>query len=50
MVIAPLLSLAYRLWPDKMTTTEQIGLAMLAVARGGAPKVVLDPADINALR
>ena len=49
-VIAPLLSLAYRLWPDKMTTTEQIGLAMLAVARGGAPKVLLDPADINALR
>jgi uncharacterized protein YbjT (DUF2867 family) len=49
-VIAPLLSLALRLWPDKMTTTEQIGLAMLAVARGGAPKVLLDPADINALR
>ncbi|QSI29827.1 NAD-dependent epimerase/dehydratase family protein [Variovorax sp. RKNM96] len=50
MVISPLLSLAYRLWPDKMTTSEQIGLAMLAVARGGAPKVLLEPADINALR
>ncbi|SFP59155.1 NAD-dependent epimerase/dehydratase family protein [Variovorax sp. 770b2] len=50
MVISPLLSLAYRLWPDKVTTSEQIGLAMLAVARGGAPKVLLDPADINALR
>lgn len=49
-VIAPLLSLAYLLWPDKVTTTEQIGLAMLALARSGAPKVVLDPADINALR
>ncbi|ADU36033.1 NAD-dependent epimerase/dehydratase family protein [Variovorax paradoxus] len=49
-VIAPLLSLAYRRWPDKVTTTEQIGLAMLALARSGAPKVVLDPADINALR
>ncbi|MDQ0012584.1 uncharacterized protein YbjT (DUF2867 family) [Variovorax boronicumulans] len=49
-VIAPLLSLAYRLWPDKLTTTEQIGLAMLAVARNGAPKVLLDPVDINALR
>ncbi|MDQ0609699.1 uncharacterized protein YbjT (DUF2867 family) [Variovorax sp. W1I1] len=49
-VIAPLLSLAYRLRPDKVTTTEQIGLAMLALARSGAPKVVLDPADINALR
>ncbi|MBJ2158491.1 NAD-dependent epimerase/dehydratase family protein [Variovorax sp. IB41] len=50
MVISPLLSLAYRFWPDKVTTSEQIGLAMLAVARGGAPKVLLDPADINALR
>ncbi|MCR6474770.1 NAD-dependent epimerase/dehydratase family protein [Variovorax sp. ZS18.2.2] len=50
MVISPLLSLAYRLWPDKMTTSEQIGLAMLAVARSGAPKVLLDPTDINALR
>ena len=49
-VISPLLSLAYRLWPDKMTTSEQIGRAMLAVARGGAPKVLLEPADINALR
>ncbi|MGJ7602794.1 NAD-dependent epimerase/dehydratase family protein [Variovorax sp. LT1R20] len=50
MVISPLLSLAYRFWPDKVTTSEQIGLAMLAVARGGAPKVLLDPVDINALR
>jgi len=50
MVISPLLSLAYRFWPDKVTTSEQIGLAMLAVARSGAPKVLLDPVDINALR
>ena len=50
MVISPLLSLAYRLWPDKVTTSEQIGRAMLAVARSGAPKVLLDPVDINALR
>lgn len=49
-VLSPLLSLAYRFWPDKVTTSEQIGLAMLAVARSGAPKVLLDPADINALR
>jgi uncharacterized protein YbjT (DUF2867 family) len=49
-VLSPLLSLAYRFWPGKVTTSEQIGLAMLAVARGGAPKVLLDPADINALR
>jgi uncharacterized protein YbjT (DUF2867 family) len=49
-VISPLLSLAYRLWPDKMTTTEQVGRAMLAVARHGAPKALLEVPDINALR
>ncbi|MDR6451837.1 hypothetical protein FB547_102810 [Variovorax beijingensis] len=49
MVLKPVLGLAYRLWPDKVTTTEKVGRAMLAVARHGAPKVLLDPADINAL-
>ena len=49
-VLGPVLGLAYRLWPRYVTTTEQIGRAMLAVARHGAPKVLLDPADINALR
>ena len=48
-VLSPLLSLAYRLWPSKVTTTEKVGRAMLAVARSGAPKKLLDPADINAL-
>jgi uncharacterized protein YbjT (DUF2867 family) len=48
-VLSPLLSLAYRLWPTKVTTTEKVGRAMLAVARSGAPKKLLDPADINAL-
>jgi hypothetical protein len=43
------LGLAHSLWPNKVTTTEKIGRAMLAVARNGAPKVLLDPADINAL-
>jgi uncharacterized protein YbjT (DUF2867 family) len=49
-VISPLLSLAYRLWPDRMTTSEQVGRAMLAVARRGAPKALLEVPDINALR
>ncbi len=49
-VLGPVLGLAYRLWPRYVTTTEQIGRAMLAVVRHGAPKVLLDPADINALR
>jgi uncharacterized protein YbjT (DUF2867 family) len=48
-VLSPLLSLAYRLWPTKVATTEKVGRAMLAVARSGAPKKLLDPADINAL-
>ena len=48
-VLGPLLGLAYRLWPNGVTTTEKVGRAMLAVARNGAPKTVLDPADINAL-
>jgi hypothetical protein len=48
-VLKPVLGLAYRLWPNRVTTTEKVGRAMLAVARNGAPKVLLDPADINAL-
>ncbi|HYP84645.1 NAD-dependent epimerase/dehydratase family protein [Variovorax sp.] len=48
-ILGPLLGLARRIWPDKITTTEKVGRAMLAVARHGAPKAVLDPVDINAL-
>jgi uncharacterized protein YbjT (DUF2867 family) len=48
-VLKPVLGLAFRLWPNRVTTTEKLGRAMLAVARHGAPKVLLDPADINAL-
>ena len=48
-VLSPLLSLAGRIWPDQLTTTERVGRAMLAVARNGAPKVWLEPQDINAL-
>jgi len=46
-VTAPLLPLLKRLFPNQITTTEQIGRAMLAVVRHGAPKAILDPADIN---
>lgn len=48
-VLKPVLGLGFRLWPNRVTTTEKVGRAMLAVARQGAPKVLLDPADINAL-
>jgi uncharacterized protein YbjT (DUF2867 family) len=48
-LIAPLtMHLKDRL-PKYITTTEQIGRAMLAVARNGYPKTILDPEDINRL-
>jgi len=45
--IAPLLSLLHRVAPNYMTTTEQIGRAMIRVARDGYPKPVLESEDIN---
>jgi uncharacterized protein YbjT (DUF2867 family) len=46
---APLLSLLYRVAPKYMTTTEQIGRAMIKVARDGFPRPVLENEDINRL-
>ncbi|MGZ5876510.1 MAG: NAD(P)H-binding protein [Bradyrhizobium sp.] len=46
---APLLSLLYRVAPKYMTTTEQIGRAMIKVAREGFPRPVLENEDINRL-
>jgi uncharacterized protein YbjT (DUF2867 family) len=48
-VVGPLYPIFKRLVPDYVTTTEQVGRAMLAVARRGAPKRVLENADINRL-
>jgi uncharacterized protein YbjT (DUF2867 family) len=45
---APLYPVLKRLFPAAVTTTEQIGRAMIAVARHGAPKRVLDSRDITA--
>ncbi|MBL8568922.1 MAG: NAD(P)H-binding protein [Phreatobacter sp.] len=44
-----LLPLIKRLAPDMVITSEQFGRAMIRVARQGASKRVLEPADINAL-
>jgi uncharacterized protein YbjT (DUF2867 family) len=44
---APLLSLLNRVAPKYMTTTEQIGRAMIKVARDGYPRPVLESEDIN---
>jgi uncharacterized protein YbjT (DUF2867 family) len=46
-VTAPLLSLLTRVAPKYMTTTEQLGRAMIKVAREGFPKPVLESQDIN---
>ncbi|MFJ4686189.1 NAD-dependent epimerase/dehydratase family protein [Streptomyces sp. NPDC088789] len=47
-VTSPLYPLLRRLAPDHVTTTEQLGRAMIAVARDGAPQRVLHTRDINA--
>ena len=48
-VIAPLLALLGRVAPKYMTTTEQVGRAMIKVARDGYPRPVLESEDINRL-
>ena len=48
-VIAPFVPLLRRLAPAAVTTTEQVGRAMLAVARTGYARPHLEPSDINAL-
>ena len=44
---APLLTWLNRVAPKYMTTTEQLGRAMIKVARDGFPKPVLESEDIN---
>ena len=46
-VAAPLLTWLNRVAPKYMTTTEQVGRAMIKVARDGYPKPVLESEDIN---
>ena len=45
---APLLPLARRLFPNTIVTTEQVGKAMLNVARRGWPTPILEQRDIAA--
>jgi uncharacterized protein YbjT (DUF2867 family) len=45
-VIAPLVPLLRKMFPNSITTTEQMGRAMLAVARNGYPKRILEARDI----
>ena len=48
-VLRPLLPLLKALFPSYVTTTEQLGRAMLAVAKRGAPTRVLENRDIVAV-
>jgi uncharacterized protein YbjT (DUF2867 family) len=48
-VLGPLYPVWKALFPRYVSTTEQIGRAMLALARHGAPKRVLETGDIVAL-
>lgn len=45
--LGPLLPMMYKYFPQYVTTTEQIGRAMLVVAKQGVPKSVLENSDIN---
>jgi uncharacterized protein YbjT (DUF2867 family) len=47
--LGPLIPLVLRLAPAYATTTERMGRAMLIAAKQGAPKKILESADINAL-
>ena len=49
LVLGPVLPLLNRLFPKYVTTTEKLGRAMLTAAKRGAPKKVLESADINEL-
>jgi hypothetical protein len=46
---APLLTLLNRVAPKYVTTTEQVGRAMIKVARDSYPRPVLESEDINAV-
>jgi uncharacterized protein YbjT (DUF2867 family) len=48
-ILAPIVQLLPGRFPKFVTTTEQLGRAMLQAARHGAPKPVLESIDINAL-
>jgi uncharacterized protein YbjT (DUF2867 family) len=48
-ILVPLFPLLKALFPRNVTTSEAIARAMLNVARHGAPKAVLETADINAV-
>ncbi|MBI4911304.1 MAG: epimerase [Acidobacteria bacterium] len=49
LVLAPLLPLLRKAFPAWLTTTEELGRALLRIAKEGSPKRVLEAADIPGL-
>ncbi len=49
LVLQPFIPWLRKRFPQYVTTTEQLGRAMIAAAKNGAPKTVLESADINRL-
>jgi uncharacterized protein YbjT (DUF2867 family) len=48
-MVGPLLTFLNRVAPKYVTTTEQVGRAMIKVARDGFPKRLLESEDINSV-
>jgi len=48
-IVGPLYPLLKALFPRAITSTDQVARAMIAVARDGAPKKLLQNSDINAI-
>jgi hypothetical protein len=49
-VLGPLVPFVKALAPGYVTTTEQLGRAMIRIAAKGGPKPILESPDINAMR
>ena len=48
-VLGPVLPVLHRMFPNQILSTREIGQAMLAVARGGYEKRILETSDIRAV-
>lgn len=48
-LLAPVMPLFKRLFPGYFTTSEQVGRAMISLARNGSSKRILETDDINAI-
>jgi uncharacterized protein YbjT (DUF2867 family) len=48
-LLAPAMPLFKRLFPGYFTTSEQVGRAMISLARNGSSKRILETDDINAI-